>query len=369
VGSLVALALSQTELVGTAEIALVIAGIGFGLIGFADDLNGNLPVRVRLTLQLVIAVIVVSMLWRHTSVFDLSVVLVCAVAILWILSFVNAFNFMDGINGISCAETIVAGVAFGLCARHEHHLGLQIGALALVAGSIGFAPFNFPTARVFLGDVGSYFAGAWLAVLVIMGLRASIPAEAMLAPLALYMADTGMTLARRMHRREAWTKGHRQHAYQRLVRLGWSHTQTTGLVFVLVALCSALGSVSLFGSTADRAVADCGIAVLVIAYLALPALIGRRHLEQRQEEHQVKQQQVEEPQVEQPHLEPHQVEDHRVEHRHLEPRALEPLDLEPRALEPLDLEPRALEPLDLEQPQPPPLPNERIARIRSRIHP
>ena len=55
-----------------ADIALVIAGIGFGLIGFADDLSGNLPVRVRLTLQLVIAVLVVAMLWRHTSAVDVS---------------------------------------------------------------------------------------------------------------------------------------------------------------------------------------------------------------------------------------------------------------------------------------------------------
>jgi UDP-N-acetylmuramyl pentapeptide phosphotransferase/UDP-N-acetylglucosamine-1-phosphate transferase len=357
-------ALSRTELVGTAEIALIIAGIGFGLIGFADDLNGNLPVRVRLTLQLVIAVIVVSILWRHTSVTDLSVVLAFAVAILWIVSFVNAFNFMDGINGISCGQTIVAGVAFGLYARYEHHLGLQIGAFALVAGSIGFAPFNFPTARVFLGDVGSYFAGAWLAVLVIMGLRASIPAEAMIAPLALYMADTGVTLGRRMHRHEAWTKGHRQHVYQRLVQLGWSHTQTTGLVFVLVALCSALGSVSLFGLTAGRAVADCGIAVLVIGYLALPTLIGKRHLEQSQEEHHVEQQQVEEHQVEQRRLEPHQGEERRVGQRRLEPH-----QGEERGVGQGRLERHALEPRPLEQPQPPSMPNERIARIRSRIHP
>ena len=112
---------------------------------------------------------------------------------------------------------------------------------------------------MFLGDVGSYFAGAWLAVLVVMGLRGSIPVEAMLAPVALYMADTGVTLAHRVHQARGLDPGHRQHAYQRLVRLGWSHTQTTGLVFVLVALCSELGSVSLFGSVADQAVADCGI--------------------------------------------------------------------------------------------------------------
>jgi len=276
-GTLVALAIAHTDLVGSTGIALVVAGLGFGAIGLADDLTAAMPVANRLVLQLVTAVIVVAVVWEHTSRGILSSALVGAVATLWIVSFVNAFNFMDGINGISCAETIVAGATFGLLARHEHQLALQAAAFALVAGSIGFAPFNFPTARVFLGDVGSYFAGAWLAVLVVIGIRASIPVEAMVAPVALYVADTGVTLAQRVHRHEPWNQGHRQHAYQRLVDLGWSHTQTTGLVFTLVALCSALGSVSLLGSVPARVAADCGVVVLVAGYLVLPGLIAHRY--------------------------------------------------------------------------------------------
>jgi UDP-N-acetylmuramyl pentapeptide phosphotransferase/UDP-N-acetylglucosamine-1-phosphate transferase len=182
-GTLVVLAIGHTDLVGSAGIALVIAGLGFGAIGFVDDLTSALPVTIRLMLQLLAAAAVVAVLWEHTSQGTLLAALVGAVAALWIVSFVNAFNFMDGINGISCAETIVAGVAFGLLARHEHQVALQAAAFALVAGSIGFAPFNFPIARIFLGDVGSYFAGAWLAVLVVIGLRGSIPAEAMVARL------------------------------------------------------------------------------------------------------------------------------------------------------------------------------------------
>ena len=130
---------------------------------------------------------------------------------------------------------------------------------------------------VFLGDVGSYFAGAWLAVLFIIGLRGSIPAEAMIAPVALYVADTGVTLSRRVHRHEAWQQAHRQHTYQRLVDLGWSHTQTTGLVFALVAICSVLGSVSLLGSVPERVAADCGVGALIAGYLLLPDLIEYRH--------------------------------------------------------------------------------------------
>jgi UDP-GlcNAc:undecaprenyl-phosphate/decaprenyl-phosphate GlcNAc-1-phosphate transferase len=277
-GTMVTLAIAHPDLVGPAWVALVIAGLVFGAIGFADDLTGALPVTIRLALQLVAAAVVVAVLWEHTSYDLLRVVLTGAVATLWIVSFVNAFNFMDGINGISCTETIVAGVVFGLLAQREHQLVLQVAAFALVAGSIAFAPFNFPTARVFLGDVGSYFAGAWLAVLVLIGLRESIPAAAMLAPIALYVVDTGVTLARRVHRHEPWEQAHHQHTYQRLVDLGWSHTRTTGLIFGLVTLCSVLGSVSLLESVPARVAADCGVAVLVAGYLVLPGLIEHRHL-------------------------------------------------------------------------------------------
>jgi UDP-N-acetylmuramyl pentapeptide phosphotransferase/UDP-N-acetylglucosamine-1-phosphate transferase len=276
-GTLVTLAIAHTYLTWPAGIALVIAGLGFGAIGFADDLTDAVPVRIRLALQLVAAAIVVALLWEHTSHGALRVTLVALVATFWIVSFVNAFNFMDGINGISCTEAIVAGIAFGLVARREHQLALQVAAFALVAGSIGFAPFNFPRARVFLGDVGSYFAGAWLAVLVVIGLQTPIPAAAMLAPIALYVADTGVTLARRVHRHEVWYEAHHQHTYQRLVDLGWSHTQTTALMFTLVTLCSVLGSVSLLGSVPEHVAADCGIAVLVTGYLVLPGLIAHRH--------------------------------------------------------------------------------------------
>jgi len=275
-GTLVALAIAQTNLVGSTWIVLLIAGIGFGAVGFVDDLTGALPITIRLALQFAAAAAVVAILWDHASQGMLAEFLVGAVATFWIVSFVNAFNFMDGINGISCAEIIVAGGAIGLLARHEHQLALQAAAFALVAGAIGFAPFNFPTARVFLGDVGSYFAGAWLAVLVVLGLRGSIPPEAIVAPVALYVADTGLTLARRVQRHEPWHEPHRQHAYQRLVVLGWSHKKTAGVVFTLVTMCALLGSVSLLGSVPGRVAADCGIVLLVVGYLDLPRRIEHR---------------------------------------------------------------------------------------------
>ncbi|MHB8319605.1 MAG: MraY family glycosyltransferase [Acidimicrobiales bacterium] len=276
VGTLVALAIAHSSFNDPELAGLVVAGVGFGVIGLVDDLTGALSAAARLALQVIVATGVVVVISQEATYTVLVTSLVGLVAAVWIVAFVNAFNFMDGINGISCAQAITAGVAFSLIAWHGHDVALLAGSLALVAGSIGFVPFNFPRARAFLGDVGSYFAGAWLAVLVIVGLHESIPPEAMLAPVALYLADTGVTLTGRLVRHEPWSEPHRDHAYQRLVDLGWSHTRTTLVVFVTVAVCSLLGSVSVFGSTQLRIGADCAALAVIASYLLLPSIAKSR---------------------------------------------------------------------------------------------
>jgi hypothetical protein len=77
-------------------------------------------------------------------------------------------------------------------------------------------------------------------------------------------------------RHEAWQQAHHPHTYQRLVKQGRSHTETTRLVFALVTLCSVLASVSLLGSVPERVAADFGVAVLIAGYLVLPSLIQHR---------------------------------------------------------------------------------------------
>lgn len=275
-GTLVTVGLTIGELRASTAAALLVGGLGFGAIGLADDLKGGLSASTRFAVQVVVASAVATVIWADGPLKIVAAVIAGGAAAAWMVSFVNAYNFMDGINGLSCAEAVVAGVTLGLAAQHYHRLAMESGAFAIAAGAIGFAPFNFPSARVFLGDVGSYFVGGWLAVLIVVGLRDSLPPEVILAPVALYVADTGVTLVRRIRRREAWREAHRQHAYQRLVDLGWSHTRSTGLVFTVAAICSLLGAVSLLDLVAWRAVADGTIVALIVAYLFLPSFLNRR---------------------------------------------------------------------------------------------
>jgi len=268
-------------LVAAGLIGGAIAGLfafavaAFGSLGFADDLRG-LKAGQRLIMQAVggilIALVLVSGRVGPTAVL---VVLVMACAV-WITGFVNAFNFMDGVNGISGAHALIAGVVYA-CLGWWQHDGFLIPAGAAVAASaLAFLPWNAGRARVFLGDVGSYALGAALAILAAYSVLHGIPAEAALGPLILYIADTTWTLQRRIRSGERWLEPHRTHVYQQWCDVGWSHQRVTLVAAGTTIVLSLLGAASLAGNPALRVVADLAGAAVVVAYLRSPARLARR---------------------------------------------------------------------------------------------
>ncbi|MGI9034193.1 MAG: MraY family glycosyltransferase [Acidimicrobiales bacterium] len=275
VGAVAGILLS-TQLTGTSRVAVLVSSCGFGLVGLAEDLVG-LPVPARLVFQAACAVAALPWLASHLSGPTLWRATFRAGVVLWLLAFANAFNFMDGIDGMSVAQAVVAGLAWCAAGQIDGVPALAAGGAVVAAAAAGFAPFNVPRPRLFLGDTGSYFLGASLAALVVVGLRTRVPSEALIAPLAVYLVDTGFTLVRRAARGEAWYLPHRDHVYQRLVRGGWSHVRTTLVIAGFMAVCSALGAVSLLRHpVALRAAADVALVGVVAAYLALPGWLGSR---------------------------------------------------------------------------------------------
>jgi UDP-N-acetylmuramyl pentapeptide phosphotransferase/UDP-N-acetylglucosamine-1-phosphate transferase len=255
---------------------LLIVGLGFAVIGFIDDIRGLHPL-LRLPAQFLPALACLPLLLVGLDGPMLWVAFLFVLVGLWLVAFVNAFNFMDGINGLSVGQVLVAGAAWWVVGDVRHLEWLTAVAVISMAAAAGFAPFNFPRARVFLGDVGSYFFGGLLGAAAVAGLRAHVPAEAMLAPLAVYLADTASTLVRRIARGERWYKPHREHVYQRLSSdLGWSCTKVTLSLVAVMALCAGLGGLSLTGSTGVRVGADLVLALVVVGYVAAPSLLARR---------------------------------------------------------------------------------------------
>jgi UDP-N-acetylmuramyl pentapeptide phosphotransferase/UDP-N-acetylglucosamine-1-phosphate transferase len=182
---------------------------------------------------------------------------------------------MDGINGISGLNGLVIGLAYALVANHEGLHSARALAVAIAGAGLGFLPFNFPTARVFLGDVGSYAIGGGIAgVAMAMGL-AGLPVLVVIAPLSVYIADTGWTLVGRISRKEAWHTPHRLHIYQQLVDRGFSHTAVSLFVASLTAVISGLGAVSLTSNRAGEVAAGCAAAALLVGYLSAPRWLRR----------------------------------------------------------------------------------------------
>jgi UDP-GlcNAc:undecaprenyl-phosphate GlcNAc-1-phosphate transferase len=292
----VALVLAALLLGGQQSLPFVIAVAGFSAVGLADDLRG-LPAASRLSLQAAIGAVAavalvgwaanhgplaqvgrLGLLGMPSAMRVLALAAVVTLVTIWIVGFVNAFNFMDGINGISAAHAAVGGAAYAGLGAWHHDL-LLVGTGGVVAAcALAFLPWNAVDARVFLGDVGSYAFGAALAVLSVSAVLRGIPVEAAAAPIALYIADTGWTLQRRMRAGERWLEAHRSHAYQRLCDVGWSHQQVTTVTALATGLLCLLGAVSLAGSPVLRLAADAaGIAVLVL-YVRSPVMLSRGYL-------------------------------------------------------------------------------------------
>jgi UDP-GlcNAc:undecaprenyl-phosphate/decaprenyl-phosphate GlcNAc-1-phosphate transferase len=259
---------------GEPRLAFAVAVGAFGLLGLVDDLRG-LSALTRLALATAAAAVVAALLVLRLPLPPLALAAAAAAIALWLVGFVNAFNFMDGVNGISGAHAVIGGVVYAcLAAWRQDEFGLAAG-LALAAAACAFLPWNVGRARVFLGDVGSYSIGAALAVLAVRLIADGVPAGAVAGPVALYLADVAWTLQRRIRRGERWLEGHRTHVYQRWCDLGWSHQEVTLLTSALTVLLCLLGVAGLLGGTAVRVSADlAGLWVLAV-YLGSPGLFAR----------------------------------------------------------------------------------------------
>jgi UDP-GlcNAc:undecaprenyl-phosphate/decaprenyl-phosphate GlcNAc-1-phosphate transferase len=259
---------------GAVGITFAAAVAVFAAIGFADDLTG-LPAGRRLVLQGLASLAIAGVLADRLHAPPVAMAAGVIVITVWIIGFVNAFNFMDGVNGISGAHALIGGAAYACIGWLRPDPFLMAAGAAVAAGALAFLPWNALRARVFLGDAGSYGLGVALAMLAAYCLTRGIPLEAALAPLGLYLADTAWTLQRRIRAGQRVFEAHRTHTYQQLCDVGWSHQRVTISTATVTAALCALGAASLTGHQGLRLLADLIALLLLGAYLHSPALLGR----------------------------------------------------------------------------------------------
>jgi UDP-N-acetylmuramyl pentapeptide phosphotransferase/UDP-N-acetylglucosamine-1-phosphate transferase len=228
------------------------ATLMLAIVGAIDDVRA-LATAPRLVLQALAVVVVIAALPA-----DLRVVPVLpwwaerALMLIGGVWFVNLVNFMDGIDWITVAEVVPVTGALALFGQLDA-LPPQpaLVTLALCGAMIGFAPFNRPVARLFLGDVGSLPIGLLLGWLLLQLAGNGHLAAALLLPLY-YLADTTITLVRRLIKGERITQAHRSHFYQRATDHGFSVNQIIGRVFAVNILLAMLATISLQGSAVAK---------------------------------------------------------------------------------------------------------------------
>ena len=152
-------------------------------------------------------------------------------AVVFLVWLTNLFNFMDGIDGIAVMETVfIAGTAFMISGSESEHYLMRLEA-GLAACSLGFLFWNWPPAKIFMGDVGSGFLGMTLGVLAVVSASLNdLPIWTWLILAGVFIADATVTVIRRMITVEKWYSAHRSHAYQRVARRLQSHTRVILLV-------------------------------------------------------------------------------------------------------------------------------------------
>ncbi len=228
--------ISEKFFMGFVSSALLIA-----IISFYDDLN-DISVFIRLFSQTIAASVVMIF---GILIYELKIPWVglvqfgffgYIVTFLWIVGLTNAYNFMDGINGIAGGTAVIACTFFSIiCFKHGSNFAYIIS-YTIMAGSLGFLVFNFPKGRLFMGNVGSNFLGFVLATLaIIAALYDHSHTSFFVMPLLLFhfIYDTFFTFLRRLIRGENVFLAHRTHLYQLFVSLGYSHTKVSIFYFVV----------------------------------------------------------------------------------------------------------------------------------------
>ena len=269
--------LSPGALAGNTQLlALSFAAIALALVGAVDDLRGLGPAP-RLLMQLFAVGIVLAALPADFSIVPQTPpMLERALLLLGGVWFVNLVNFMDGIDWMTVAEVVpvtVGAVLVGAIGAAPAELVLV--ALALLGAMIGFAPFNRPIAKLFLGDVGSLPIGLILGwIMLVLAGRGHL-AAALLLPLY-YLADATLTLGRRLWRREAVWEAHRTHFYQRATDRGFSVREIVVRVFVLNVALAALALVSAIEPDPRVDLASLALGGALVAWLLLTFARGKR---------------------------------------------------------------------------------------------
>ncbi len=233
--------------VASGSLWIVVSMLLIFVVSFIDDCVG-LPAVLRLGIQAVSAFIIIGGVGLTLSsipipggpniLLGIASIPVSALVLLWMA---NLYNFMDGMDGFAGGMTFFGFGFLAYFGWQAHFPVMLIIAVFVAMAALGFLTYNFPPARIFMGDAGSITVGFLAGTLMILGVRDGI--FELWVPIMIFspfIVDATVTLIRRVLRRKKIWQAHREHYYQRLVLSGWTHRRTVLAEYGVMLLCGGL---------------------------------------------------------------------------------------------------------------------------------
>lgn len=218
---------------------LLICTAAVASVSFLDDWRG---VSVVWRLLAHFATAVVFALFAIPGL-SLHLIVLCVIALVWTS---NLYNFMDGSNGLAGGMTAIGFAVYAFAAWHSGDTFLSIFCVSIASSALAFLHFNFPSAKIFLGDAGSIPLGFLASAIGVIGWNGGTwPAWFPILVFSPFVVDASVTLVKRFARGERVWQAHRSHYYQRLILMGWSHRRTALVEYVLML---AAGITALWGA-------------------------------------------------------------------------------------------------------------------------
>ncbi|MBQ4438761.1 undecaprenyl/decaprenyl-phosphate alpha-N-acetylglucosaminyl 1-phosphate transferase [bacterium] len=235
-----------------------VGGLAISLLGLFDDING-INAKIKLLFQTAIAFLATQygalvetlpMPWGRLELGIFSYV----ITIFWIIGIINAFNLIDGMDGLSSGITLFSSLTLAVLAIVNGYLPTALVALALAGAVTGFLIYNFNPARIFMGDSGSMFIGY---ILAILSLRSQSKAHAVVSILVPIIAmgvpilDTTLAFMRRMMRHQSIFAADKQHIHHFLLSLGFNQRKTVLILYSISILFTVLSLLMIFNKNID----------------------------------------------------------------------------------------------------------------------
>src|ERR1051325_2359354 len=194
-------------------------------------------------------------------------VLSFALTVFWLVAISNAFNLIDGVDGLATGAALFSSIVILVVALLGGHAVMTVVAIVICGALAGFLRYNFNPASIFLGDSGALFVGFLLASLSIVGAQKATTAVAVITPILAFglpVVDTGMTMARRMISGRPVFQGDGEHIHHMLLARGWSQRR---VVLILYSVCAIFGLFAALSAKTSSPVSGLVLFVIVVAVI------------------------------------------------------------------------------------------------------